>query len=501
MVKGKMTPEQKKGLNTVILGYFMVQFALVPVAAMLPSVSRDLGLTMTESGWIMAIYLLSLTGLLLISGRIGDQFGDKKVFTTGTVIFLVASIACGFAASYMQLFLFRAMQGIGTALMSGNALSIISKLFPEGGLRAHAFGKVTSAAAFGSLIGICISTIFLQFFSWRLIFWITIPMAILVLCLVSTVKEKKVASTSAKIDLRGALLIYVIIVSTVFYVSAIPDFGSCSPTAAGMQALTCQPLFPFVVPLVIIGLTLLLVRVERKAEQPILILHEFKNQLFVSSLGANFILHLAMINVTFFVPFLVEDGLGMAPVYAGIVLISVEFMNAIFPRIGGAIYDRTGSNAIRPVGMGIILSGFIIYWFVLGSTSLIPYILVGAWIGAGMGIFWSVNNNVIMNSIKGNYQGFASGMLETTRQMGHTFASAISAVAMTLGVMSSDASLQIHGHGSAGGGNLDASTIFDGSKNIIMVSILLALIGFRLAFYQERKASVLSEEATARQQQ
>lgn len=493
MAQKDTTIKQRHGLYTIILGYFMVQFALVPIAAILPSVTRDLTLTISQSGWIMAVYLLSLTGLLLISGRLGDQIGDIKIFTIGTIIFLIASILCGFSSSFTQLFICRAFQGAGTALMSGNALSIISKLFPHGELRGQVFGKVTSAAAFGSLIGIVMSTIFLQYLSWRWIFWITVPMAVGILFMVRTIKEEKKRIDLKKIDVSGGILLYLLIVLTVFYVSSIPAFGTCSENVSGIEGITCSLTFAYIMPVLFLFLFFLLIRVEKKAEDPIMILHEFKNRLFVTSLGSNFILHLAMINVTFFVPFLVEDGLGMAPIYAGIILISVELMNAVFPRISGTIYSKNQSSLIRPIGMGIILSGFVIYWFFIGSTSIIPYIVIGGWIGIGMGIYWAVNNNIIMNSIKGDYQGFASGMLETSRQMGHTFASSISAVAFTFGAIS----INGHGHGvlNTGGSLMEASMIFAGTKNIIVISILLTIIGFYLSLFKEKtKANVVPDD-------
>lgn len=487
-----MSIQQRNGLYIIILGYFMVQFALVPIAAILPSLSREFGITMSESGWIMAIYLLSLTGLLLISGRLGDQFGNKQIFLVGTIIFLISSILCGFSTSYIQLVVFRALQGVGTALMSGNSLSIISKLFPEksGRLRGHAFGKVTSAAAFGSLIGIVMGTLFLQYLSWRWIFWTTIPMAILILFMINNIKEEKKVIDIKKIDFSGGILLYLILVISIFYVSSIPNFGSCQEGAGILQAFSCTPYFIYITPIVLLSLVFLLIRTEKRVEYPIILLHEFKNKLFVTSIGANFILHLAMINVVFFVPFLIEGALGMAPLYVGFVLISVELMNAIFPRISGAIYARTKSNTIRPIGMGIILSGFMIYYFLIGATTITPYLIIGGWIGIGMGVFWSVNNNMIMNSIKGDYQGFASGMLETTRQLGHTFAASISAVAMTFGVIGTG--LQVsHGHGSPTSDLLlEASTIFDGTRNVIVVSIILTAIGLYLSFFKEENSSV-----------
>ncbi len=456
----------------------MVQFALVPIATMLPQVSKDLEISIGQSGWIMSIYLLSLSALLLISGRLGDHFGHKKIFKIGVYVYLIFSVLAGFSANYTQIVLFRGLQGVGTALISGNSLSLVSKLFPDNssGIRGRAFGQATSAAAIGSFIGIITSAIFLQYLSWRWIFWINIPMALYILFTINRIKEEKKQSNWRIIDFAGGTLLYVALISVVFYLSS---FSGGHHGSHHTNSMGSSPLISYLLPVGIIFLFVVLYFIERKATSPIIILSKLKNKLFVTSLSTNFILHMVMINTTFFVPFLVEDALGLTPIYVGMVLISVEFMNAMFPRISGAIYDKTHSQWIRPIGMGIILLGFVIYLFVIGNSSFLPYLLLGGWIGIGMGVYWSVNNNIIMNSIKEDkYQGFASGMLETTRQLGHTFASALSAVLMSFAVF------KVHSKGEPS----SIASIFEGIENIILASIPLILLGFVLSLYKDKTA-------------
>jgi hypothetical protein len=171
--------------------------------------------------------------------------------------------------------------------------------------------------------------------------------------------------------------------------------------------------------------------VERGAANPLLPLSHFRNAVFTGAVVSNWILHMTMLGIFFLTPFFMERGLQLSASHVAILLTSQQCYNVLTSYLGGWLHDRTHALWIRPVGMGMICLGF----FILGLTAPVltfaTYMLVAIPIGLGMGTFMSVNNTVIMSAVPGNLRGFASGMLETTRQGGHMVAVPLMSSIMT----------------------------------------------------------------------
>lgn len=458
----------------VALGYFMVQVALVPVNAMLPTLRHEMDIGVGASGWIMTTYLLSLTSFLLIAGRLGDQFSHQRIFKIGIVLFGISSLFAGLVTDYTQLIVCRAFQGLGAALFSGNSMAIVHKSSSEEN-RAKTIGYLTSAAALGSLLGIILGSMLIQFISWRWLFLICIPVTFVSFLLIKDEPRKEAKRNWKEIDIPGGILLYLFLVLVTFSFSTGPNDHAGH---GGEVVLTESPsLIKWDLLLVAILCLILFVIVEKRAKQPMVYFGQFRNIPFTASVLANFILHFVMISVVFFVPFLVEEGLRLVPLYTALVYLSVEIMNAALPPLSNYLYHRKKYYWLRPVGMGIVAAGLTLYYFTVDQVGVAGYMMLGCLIGLGMGTYWSINNHVIMDQLEDKYRGFSSGMLETTRQMGHAMSSGIAAVVM---------SFSLDQHSSHGGHGQGMEALYSGTQTLLVIAVFMACAAFLLSFIKGR---------------
>jgi hypothetical protein len=221
---------------------------------------------------------------------------------------------------------------------------------------------------------------------------------------------------------------------------------------------------------------------ERRVANPLIPLQHFRNHVFSSAVLSNGVLHMTMLGIFFLTPFFMERGLQLSTTHVAILLTSQQFYNVLTSYLGGWLHDKTRARWIRPVGMGLICLGFFTLSLTTPVLTFTTYMLVAVPIGIGMGTFMSVNNTVIMSAVPSNLRGFASGMLETTRQGGHMFAVPLVSVIMA----------------SVAGGALTAQTdpllYIRGFQAACMVVGCIALIAVACAFIPERTPKSSTKE-------
>src|SRR3954467_6047797 len=169
---------RRAALLTVVVGQFAVQLASMPISAILPTLADDFHADFTLISWVSGAYLLTLTGFLLVAGRLGDLYGHRRVYMAGIAIYAVAGGLGGWAPDVLLLIVLRGLQGLGAALMTGNGLAIIANAFP-GGERGRAVAVVQIAASLGGVAGLLYGTIFLDSLSWQWLFWVLWPIGLL----------------------------------------------------------------------------------------------------------------------------------------------------------------------------------------------------------------------------------------------------------------------------------------------------------------------------------
>jgi fucose permease len=453
-------------LAGVVTGYFMVQLVLVPVSAMLPTLSDEFEVSVGQIGWLMTIYLISLTCLQLFAGRLGDQLSHQRVFLLGVIIFGIASLLAALCVSYWQIILCRLLQGLGAALLSGNSLAIVHKVFPAE-TRGRAISLLTSAAAMGSILGIVIGAVFIQFLSWRVVFLLCLPVALISFLLMYRREAVSLKIDWKKIDFPGGILLCLFLIFLSFCFGTSRHDHAAAASSHLVSMINWQYLF------IALLCLYLFVKVERKSSNPLVFFEQFRNSVFTASTVSNFILHFEMMCVVFFIPFVVEKGLGLLPIFAAVVLLAQEFMNAILPYVGGYLYHKRKWRWILPAAAAVITSGMFVYYLMVDQVGAGGLYLLGSLIGFGMGIYLSINNHIMMSTLQDQYRGFASGMLETTRQMGHTLSVGLSAV-----VMGSALDMNT--------GDAGKMALFSGTKSILLMAFVVSIFGLLCALIIHR---------------
>jgi MFS family permease len=405
-------------LATVALGYFAVQLAMTSVPPMLPTLTSQFDSDISLVNWTMTAYFLTITSSLLMAGRLGDLLGYPQVFAWGMVVYSLATLACGLAQTIGQLIVLRSIQGIGGALVFGNSLALVTNAFPAY-QRGRAVGTLVMVSSVGAMLGTVLGTLSVQHATWRWTFFLVLPLGLVAAYLAYALGRLNrfivVGATMQprRFDVVGGVLLFAML-------SAL-SLG-LSHLHAGEQSFTAGWFYHL--PFVTLGFYCLLafLAAERRAVNPLVPFRHFRSLLLTSAVIGNGLLHMTMLGIFVLTPFYMERGLQLTTTYVAILLTAQQFYNVLTSYLGGWLHDQTQARWIRPVGMGVICLGF----FTLGLTAPVltfaTYMLIALPIGVGMGTFMSVNNTVIMSAVPGNLRGFASGMLETTRQGGHMFA-------------------------------------------------------------------------------
>ncbi|MCC6630219.1 MAG: MFS transporter [Chloroflexi bacterium] len=447
----------------VAAGNFMIFLGMMPVSVALPTIAGVFGIDAATAAWIMNAYLLTLTGLVLTTGRLGDLYGYRRIYLLGIAIFTLGALAAGLAPSFAALVAARAVQGIGGALMMGTALAIIVALVPER-QRGTAIGLAAVAASFGSLVGVVLGSFLLELITWRAVLLAAAPAGILAYLVARRLPADPVrAGPIARPDLVGAALLFALLTTLSLSFSHLHEGAATFEAGAvyhtGMQLLTGALLAAFIV-------------VESRAKAPMMPLGLFRHRRFTMAILANLTLHMTMMGSIFLVPFLVEQGLGRSAATTGALLAPMQIAGMAASFFGGWLYDRTRSRLIAPAMLGIIGVGMGLLGLrgaTMGDLSM-GLLLVG--VGLATNIFQSANNTAAMSALPARLSGFASGMLETSRQLGHTIAVALAAG--VLGLVAEQARAGASGQANA----LQGVTLAILSFSLVaFVGIIFALFG------------------------
>jgi EmrB/QacA subfamily drug resistance transporter len=375
----------------------------------LPVISAFFSTDLSSIEWVVTIYLLVLSGLLLSFGRLGDLRGHKTVFISGFGIFIISSALCGFAPSLAWLIFCRGIQALGAAMLSANSPAILTKSFP-GTQRGQALGLQATMTYLGLTVGPTLGGWLTDQFSWRAIFYINIPVGLIALWMglrhiPSDAHLRDARTATERFDLTGAGLFIVGLVMLLFGLNQGHALGWNSLPILGTLSAA----------LVILTLFILF---ERRVTHPMLDLTLFKNKLFSISVISAILNYICLFSILFLMPFYLIQGRGFSPSQAGLLLSVQPIAMAIIAPLSGTLSDRIGVRLLTSLGMGILAAG--IFMQSRFDTQTLPiHLAVGLAItGLGTGIFVSPNNNGLLGSAPRHRQGIAAGILATSRNVG-----------------------------------------------------------------------------------
>jgi EmrB/QacA subfamily drug resistance transporter len=369
----------------------------------------ELGLDAMALGWVSLSFLLASAALLVPMGRAADIFGRKKVFTLGFIIFTAASLFCGLAASQGQLLAARVLQGVGSSMIFGTAVAILTSVFPPE-KRGKAIGWVSAAVYTGLSLGPSLGGLLVEYLSWRAIFLVNVPIGLLVLYLVRTglAGAEWKGADGEDFDLGGALIYAAALAALMYGLSAITVMRGQLSAAGGAAALV-----------------VFLFR-ETKVTHPILNAGLFlRNKVFAFSSLAAFLNYSASFASGFLLSLYLQYARGMTPKQAGFVLVFQPLFMVAFSPWAGRLSDRHDPGVIASTGMALTAAGILLF---AGPENGLPLwrIISGLCVlGLGLALFSSPNTNAVMGSVEKRYYSVASAALATMRVSGQMFSMAV----------------------------------------------------------------------------
>ena len=420
-------PHQRHALIAVSMAYLLVQVASFPIALSIPSISEYFDVSLASASWVVVAELLALGSTVFLAARLGDRYGHNRIFFAGAVIATISGGLAAFSENLPQLVVLRGVQGIGAALITGNAHAILAGAFPVD-QRAKAFAVPTISARVGAVLGLITFALFLQFLSWRLMFYTFIPLGLLAIWSgIPLLKEARdrLQRSQVPMDFIGGILFIGTIATLIL---------SGMHLHEGAESFTSSEALRYHLPmnLLFVALLGLFFVVQSRIREPFMDFSVFKIRPFSMALFSNTTYHMSMLAVLTLMPIVVERGFGLDPIFVLYVLVPDELIGVFIPILSGWYYDKYRPTLLRPIAMSLIALGIILMGVFALRVSfwVIPALLLPATIGASM--FQNVNNAVIMNAVLPEHRGFASGMIETTRQVGHTLGATIAASAIGL---------------------------------------------------------------------
>jgi len=397
---------------------FMSALDTSVVNSILPVIIRSLGSDIATIQWVVTIYLLIVSGLLLSFGRLGDLRGHKPFFLLGFGIFILSSAFCGLASSAGWLIAFRGLQALGAAMLAANSPAILTKNFPAT-QRGQALGLQATMTYLGLMVAPSIGGWLTDSFTWRAVFFINIPVGLLAFSLswLFIPAEEKPAHTE-RFDLTGALLFLAGLVALLLWLNQGHDWGWITPVSVLSLtiAIVCLVLFT---------------RIEYRLSSPMLDMSLFKDSVFSLSIISAILIYMAIFSILFLMPFYLIQGRELNPSQAGLILTIQPLVMAISAPFSGTISDRFGTRVPCILGMGILSFGLFFLTRLEPSTSYSDIAVALGIAGLGIGTFISPNNSAIMGSAPRHRQGIAAAILATARSVGMVLGIGLSGAILT----------------------------------------------------------------------
>jgi EmrB/QacA subfamily drug resistance transporter len=400
------------GVMMAAIDSTIVVLALLPIAS---SLNSDF-VTMV---WVVIAYLLSNTALVLSLGRIADIYGRKKMYNIGFVVFTIGSVLSGLAPSGDSLVAFRALQGVGAALLTANSFAILSEAFPPRE-RGKAFGGSAVLWGVGSTVGIVLGGVIIAYTTWRWIFLINLPIGIFAtFWAYRTLKEVKSQTAHQSFDLPAALLFTISLFSLVFAVTWGLLYSWANSTVYASLVSAAAFFAAFVI------------WEQKYSKSPIIEFSIFRNRGFSFPVLSMFLQSLALFSVNFLLIFYLEGIGGYSVLTAAYLLVPVAIATAITGPFAGIISDRIGSRAVASSGLAIQVLVLLFLSRLTTSTPLVDIAIAEAFYGMGAGLFFPANTSAIMSASQPGKFGVSSGVMNTFRNTGMVLSFALALTAAT----------------------------------------------------------------------
>jgi DHA2 family multidrug resistance protein len=400
-------------LLTVIVGTFLGRLDQTIVGLALPKIMDDFSITITTAGWISTAYILANAVFVPIWGKLGDTFGQKKIYIWGFSLFIVGSILAGLSWNLNSMIIFRVIQAIAGSADYPTAMAILAITFPSGKERAQAMGIWSSSFAAATVFGPLLGGPLIDNLGWRWVFYINLPVGIIgLLMAMAFIPESKKEKIFTGFDWFGAIALGASLTSLVLVLDKGLGWGWMSLNSFICYALTLIFIWVFV-------------KIEKKQPNPIVDLNFFKNSIFVNVLGNNFIVFMSMMGAIFLIPIFAQTYLGYDATQTGYLFMPMAFVMLLAAPLGASLTGKVKSNYVIMASTAVAGIGIFLFSFLDPRSGALSIIIPMSIMAFGMGFGMAQRTSIIASAVPIQEIGAASSVLALARNIAGAFGIAL----------------------------------------------------------------------------
>jgi EmrB/QacA subfamily drug resistance transporter len=413
-------PHRWRILAVVATAFFMTILDVSIVNVALPSIGRSLNFSRANLQWVITAYAIAFGGFLLLGGRAADLLGRRRVFIVGVIVFTVASLVCGLAQSEGMLIISRAVQGLGGAIISPAALSIVMTSFEEGAERNKALGIWGALGGSGAAVGVLAGGVLTKYLGWEWIFFVNVPVGAVVLMLTPRiVPESRREGSERNYDALGAVLVSGGLALLVYTISRAPDVGWATARTILLLVASVALLVAFLVN-------------ERRVDDPLMPFHIFRVRTVTGANVVGALLGAVLFANFFLLTLYVQNVLGYSALKTGVTFVATAGTAVVAAGVAQALTTKVGPKPVIAVGLALLTGGMI--WYsqipVHGSyaSDLLPGYLM---VGVGIAFSFVPVSIAALAGVAEREAGLASGLINTSQQVGGAVGVAIASTVFT----------------------------------------------------------------------
>jgi EmrB/QacA subfamily drug resistance transporter len=448
-------PRRWKALAIVCAAFFMTVLDVSIVNVALPSIGKSLDFSRDSLQWVITAYAITFGGFLLLGGRIADLFGRRRVFLVGVVVFTVASFTCGLASSESVLIISRAVQGLGAAIISPAALSIVITTFDEGPERNKALGIWGAIGGGGAAVGVLAGGLLTKYLGWEWIFFVNVPVGIIAFLLAPRFVRESRSDRETSQDIAGAVTVTAGLALLVYAVSSAPNHGWGTSWTLSRIAVAVVLLLAFLV-------------IEARAKYPLLPFSIFRIRTVAGANVAGLLLGAVVFANFFILTLYVQQVLGYSALKTGITFVATAGSAVLFAGLAQALVTKIGAKTVMAIGFVAMIAGMLWYTQIPVHASFASDLLPGyLLVGFGLPFTFIPVSIAALAGIEAHEAGLASGLINTAQQIGGAIGVAVT----------SSISISHFDHETAKGVAFPAA-FTSGSQWAFWVMLGIAIVGF-----------------------
>jgi EmrB/QacA subfamily drug resistance transporter len=456
--------ERRRWIALVLLCFaqFIVVLDASIVNVALPSIGKGLHFSQENLAWVVNAYVLTFGGFLLLGGRMADLLGRRRVFIGGLLLVAAASLAAGFASTEGQLIAARAAQGLGAAIISPAALSIVTTTFRDGAERNKALGAWGAVAGAGGAAGVLFGGILTDGLGWEWVLWVNVPVALVAAALAPRlIAESRSESATRHFDTAGAVTVTAGLSILVYAIVDATDAGWGSLQTIGLLGVAAALLATFTA-------------IELRSEAPLVPFRIFRMRTLTGANVVGLLVGASLFSMFFFITLYMQQVLGYSPIKAGLSYLPLSVAIILSAGIASQLVTRIGFKPVLAIGLLFVAAGLVWFSRVSVDGGFVTDILGPSVLAAiGLGFAFVTTTIAAVAGIEDREQGLASGLINTSQQIGG---------ALGLAVLATIANSRTDDLVAQAGGDPSAlpNALVEGFQVAFLGAAIIALIGLVL---------------------